>query len=136
MPLEAWEECEKGNIRFVNKDKKTRKSDVDNWTRLYDEYLKRYGLGANFDEIIRIKKKLIYLRCNYILNGNKKILNQITIEEKKLLTLEGASVDGLTIGETLVHLGKWLGYRIDKRKITIVEYKVYLEEYERAHKKK
>lgn len=136
MPLLNWEECEKGNVQFVNKHRKSTKHDVNRWANLYNQYLDRFGLGHNFEEIIRLKRKLIRLRCAYIENGNKKLLNQIIVDEKKLLSLEGGAIDGLTIDETLIHLSKWLGYRIDKKVISIVEYKSLLDEYGRTHKKK
>jgi len=135
MPLYNWQECEKGNIKFVNKDHVSRKNDIEIWSILYNQYLERFGLGVDFSEIIRLKRKLIALRCSYIINGNKKILNQIAIDEANLLKLEGLSVNGLTMDETLVYLSKWLGYRLDKKVITIVEYKTLVDEYGRAHKK-
>ena len=135
MPLYNWQECEKGNIKFVNKDHVSRQNDIEIWSTLYNQYLERFGLGADLSEIIRLKKKLIALRCSYIINGNKKILNQIAIDEANLLKLEGLSVNGLTMDETLVYLSKWLGYRLDKKVITIVEYKTLVDEYGRAHKK-
>ena len=135
MPLYNWQECEKGNIKFVNKDHVSRQNDIEIWSILYNQYLERFGLGDDLSEIIRLKKKLIALRCSYIINGNKKILNQIAIDEANLLKLEGLSVNGLTMDETLVYLSKWLGYRLDKKVITIVEYKTLVDEYGRAHKK-
>ena len=135
MPLYNWQECEKGNIKFVNKDHVSRQNDIEIWSILYNQYLERFGLGADLSEIIRLKRKLIALRCSYIINGNKKILNQIAIDEANLLKLEGLSVNGLTMDETLVYLSKWLGYRLDKKVISIVEYKTLVDEYGRAHKK-
>ena len=63
IPLYNWGECEKGNIRYVNKSNKSSKKDVLRWSNLYNKYIDRYGLGEDFKEILRIKKKLIYLRC-------------------------------------------------------------------------
>jgi len=135
IPLYNWGECEKGNIRYVNKSNKSSKKDVLRWSNLYNKYIDRYGLGEDFKEILRIKKKLIYLRCLYVKTSNKKILNQIGIDKKRLTSIEGTSIEGLTVDETLVHLSKWIGYRIDKKKISIVEYKTLIEEYGREHKK-
>jgi len=62
------------------------------------------------------------------------ILNQIAIEETNLAQLDPSRHDGMTTDQCLVHLSKWLGFKLRKSEITIVEFKNYMIEYVRGNK--
>jgi hypothetical protein len=41
----------------------------------------------------------------------------------------------MTIEQTLIYLGKWLGYRLNPKEINVIEYYNILDEYGKANKK-
>ena len=41
--------------------------------------------------------------------------------------------DGMTIDQSLIHLSKWVGYRLNPKEITVVEYFNISEQYGKAN---
>jgi len=136
FPLFNWEKCEGGELRYVNKDSKSRKSDFIAWNLLFNQYLERFGLGELMSEYLDVKAFLTELRLLYIETGNRMLLNQIKIEEARLKKLDPSAHEGMTIDQSLVYLSRWMGGgMLNKRKITIVEFKNLMNEYARSNKK-
>lgn len=136
MPLYFWEKCQEGKLQFVNKDRKPRPYDADVWLVLYNEYLDRYGLGEQLDRYLTQKIHLAKLRLAYIQTNNVFLLNNIDIAQIELNQLDPSKHEGMSTAQVVVHLSKWIGYRIDTRAITVVEFKEMLEEYVRSNKEK
>lgn len=136
MPLFNWEKCQEGQLHYVNKDKKPRKNDAEQWIMLYNEYLNRYGVGNQLERYLTQKILLAKLRLQYITTNDVFLLNNIEIAKIELKELDPKKHEGLTTKQTLVHLSKWIGYRVNPLIVTIVEYKEMLEEYVRSNKEK
>ena len=136
MPLFNWEKCQAGELHFVNIDRKPRKDDAEQWIRLYNEYLERYGLGEQLDRYLAQKVHLAKLRLQYITSNNVFLLNSIEIAQIELDQLDPRKHEGLSTKQVLVHLSKWIGYQVNAMNITIVEFKEMLEEYVRSNKEK
>jgi hypothetical protein len=64
------------------------------------------------------------------------LLNNIEIAQIELEQLDPSKHDGMTIQQVLIYLSKWLGYRIDTKLVTIVEFKEMQEQYVRSSKEK
>ena len=120
----------------MNKDGKGREGDLDKFIALQNEYLERFGMSSNMKKFLEIKVYLTELRAQYILTKNKMLLNQIEIEEINLNNADPSSEEGMTTGQMLVHLRKWTGIWIDKKKITIVEFRELTDEYVRSNTKR
>jgi hypothetical protein len=54
----------------------------------------------------------------------------------EVVKLEPTREKGMSIGQTVTILSKWLGQWINKKTITLEEYKDLIEEYERSNKEK
>ena len=132
--LYNFDKCQGGEFRYVNVDEKPTGKDEKNWLRLYNQYLERFGLGEDFDKYMTCKQQLIKLRCEFLLTGDKMLLNYINIEEVNLEKLDPSKTQGMTIDQCLVHVSKWLGQIVSKKKITVVEFKNLVEEYVRSGK--
>lgn len=133
--LDRWEKCQKGDLRFVNKNSKSTELDSVVWVRLYNQYLERFGLGEEMEDYLNIQIQLVKLRSAWIQTKDDMLLNQIRIEEINLDQKDPTKHEGMTIDQCIVHLSKWVGYHIRKADITIVEFKNLMIEYGRANKK-
>ena len=71
------------------------------------------------------------LQCEFLITKDNFKLTQIEIEDAKIVSLQKGSEEGLSIDKTLIYLGKWLGYRLDWKIISVSEFYSILEEYEK-----
>lgn len=134
FPLDRWEKCQKNEFRYVNFDKVARENDAQKWIDLYNQYLEIFGLGEDMENYLNAKIHLARLRLQYLETGDGMILNYIAIEEGNVSNLDPSKFVGMTIDQCLVHLSKWMGQMIQKKAITIVEFKNLMNEYVRSGK--
>lgn len=133
-PLYVWEKVLEGNYNFMRKDRKEKSTndDVIAFYKLYDKYLKKYGLSKQHQKYMDKLHDIVLLKLEYLETGDKFKLTQIEISQAQLKDLKPKE-NGLTIGQQVIVLSKWMGQWIDKKKITVTEYKDLIAEYERAH---
>lgn len=129
FPLYNWEKCQKGELNFVNADCKPTEKDGEQWIDLYNQYLAMFGLGEELEKWLNIKIHLTELRLQFVQSGDKMLLNYIKIAEQDMNKLDPTRIEGMTINQCLVHLNKWMGQWINKKQITIVEFKHLMTEY-------
>lgn len=96
------------------------------WANIYDEYLAEFGISKQFEEILNKKKQIAILKADYITKNDRVLLNFISVEENALESLYGTSEQGTSFRESLVHLEKMQGIKINTRKITVADYYNYL----------
>lgn len=133
-PLYVWEKVLEGNYNFMRKDRKEKitNDDVIAFYKLYDKYLQKYGLSKQHQKYMDKLHDIVLLKLEYLETGDKFKLTQIEISKSQLKDLKPKE-NGLTIGQQVIILSKWMGQWIDKKKITVTEYKDLISEYERAH---
>lgn len=133
-PLYVWEKVLEGNYNFMLKDRKEKSTndDVIAFYRLYDKYLQKYGLSKQHQKYMDKLHDIVLLKLEYLETGDKFKLTQIEISKSQLKDLKPKE-NGLTIGQQVIVLSKWMGQWIDKKKITVTEYKDLIAEYERVH---
>ena len=96
------------------------------WALIYDEYLNEFGLSDEYKEILNVKRKIANLQADYIIKGNRITLNYINIEKNALESLYDSSKKGSSFRESLVHLEKMQGIKINTKQITVADYYNYL----------
>ena len=96
------------------------------WAAIYDEYLNEFGLSQEYKEILKVKRKIANLQADYIIKGDRIILNYINIEKNALESLYDSSKGGSSFRESLVHLEKMQGIKINTKQITVADYYNYL----------
>lgn len=133
-PLYVWEKVLEGNYNFMRKERKEKATndDVIAFYKLYDKYLRKYGLSKQHQKYMDKLHDIVLLKLEYLETGDKFKLTQIEISKSQLKDLKPKE-NGLTIGQQVIVLSKWMGQWIDKKKITVTEYKDLISEYERAH---
>ncbi len=78
-------------------------------------------------------RKKALLELNFVKTRDRFKLTLIAAQEEKLKGMLNNNGNGMTIEQALIHLSKWLGFRIDTRKTTVVEYFNLLAEYGKAN---
>lgn len=131
IPLFNWQKCLEGDVKYVNLETKEDASNQEAFTKLYDEFLQKRGVNKEYKKYLDILKKKAMLQCEFLITKDNFKLTQIEIEDAKIVSLQKTSEGGLSIDKTLIYLGKWLGYRLDWKVISVAEFYSILEEYEK-----
>jgi hypothetical protein len=131
IPLFNWQKCLEGDVKYVNLQTKDDSSNQEAFNKLYDEFLQKRGVNKEYKKYLDILKKKAMLQCEFLITKDDFKLTQIEIEDAKIVSLQKTSEEGLSIDKTLIYLGKWLGYRLDWKIISVSEFYSILEEYEK-----
>jgi hypothetical protein len=131
IPLFNWQKCLEGDVKYVNLETKEDSCNQEAFTKLYDSFLQKRGVNKEYKKYLDILKKKAMLQCEFLITKDNFKLTQIEIEDAKIVSLQKTSEEGLSIDKTLIYLGKWLGYRLDWKIISVSEFYSILEEYEK-----
>ena len=129
-----------GKIEYTRKDikKGNAKHDEIAFELLYNKYLAEYGLDETSEKILKTKARIVKLRAERVLSGDKFIENYIAIELINLADLEKEiNIDKERIETTLLRIQIALGLPNvpNKYKISLTEYKA-LEQICQSQSKK
>lgn len=80
-----------------------------------------------------MKEKAIY-ELEFVNTRDRFKLTEIEIKEAELKSMIDNNGQGMTIDETLIYLGRWLGYRLNPKEINVIEYFTILDQYGKANK--
>ena len=131
IPLFNWQKCLEGDVKHVNLETKEDSGNQEAFNKLYDSFLQKRGVNKEYKKYLDILKKKAMLQCEFLITKDNFKLTQIEIEDAKIVSLQKTSESGLSIEKTLIYLGKWLGYRLDWKVITVTEFYSIMEEYEK-----
>ena len=131
IPLFNWQKCLNGELKYVHLELKEEADNQEAFNKLYDEFLQKRGVNKEYQKYLDILKKKALLQCEFLITKDDFKLTQIEIEDAKIVSLQKTSESGLSIEKTLIYLGKWLGYRLDWKVITVTEFYSIMEEYEK-----
>lgn len=131
IPLFNWQKCLNGELKYVHLELKEEADNQEAFNKLYDEFLQKRGVNKEYQKYLDILKKKALLQCEFLITKDNFKLTQIEIEDAKIVSLQKTSESGLSIEKTLIYLGKWLGYRLDWKIITVTEFYSIMEEYEK-----
>lgn len=125
MPLENWIKItEDQMMEYVCKDpSNTRGVDLlEVWYKIHDEYIERYGLGALYLRLLNKMKEKALMELNYVETRDRFELTKIALAEADLRSMMANRGEGVGIREALVHLSKYMGYRLNPKEITVTEF--------------
>ena len=137
FPLYNWIKCNNDQYQYVriNPVGKPTENDVKQWVKLYDEYLKEFGLNEKYVKFLEAQTKRALLQAEYVISKNEFKKTEIEIQNAKMKSLEVYFGDGKDIEVILLWLSKFLGYKINTKETSVKEYFLMLEEYGKANKK-
>lgn len=139
MPLYNWiKVTEDNDLKYVYKDIDTRLNEgilEQAWELIFDDYLKRYGLSKMYKRLLEVKKRKALLECEYVITRDKFNLTLIEMEERNLEQMLNNKGEGVSINTALVYLGKWVGYRLNPKELTTLEYFTLMDLYGKENSK-
>jgi len=135
MPLYNWIKCNGGEVSFVRREGvKNEGKDEQKFSELYDQYIKKYGLSKIYIKMLKVMQQKALLELEFVITRERFKLTEIEIEQRKLQGIIESNGSGMTIEESIVYLSKWLGYRLNPKEVTVVEYYNILKQYGKANK--
>ena len=138
MPLYNWIKCvEEHDYRYVckNIDDAGKVDLQEAWATIFDEYIKRYGLSKLYLRLLGVMKEKALLECDYVITKDKFKLTLIEIEEINLNKMLSNKGENKSIQSVIIYLSKWLGYRINPKEITTLEYFEMIDLYGKENSK-
>jgi len=97
-----------------NEDKGTEEEDERAFEAVYDDYLKRFGLGDKYERYAELQMELIDAYTDYIENDNEFARNLINRLEREMEQLTTDSRGG-DMDDAIIIVSKWLGTYINER---------------------
>lgn len=125
MPLENWIRITEDNeYQYVCKDPENI-SGVnleEAWCKVNDEYIEKYGLGDIHMRMLKKMKERALLQLDYVKSRDRFKLTEIMLAEADLKSMMSNRGESIGIREALVHLSKYMGYRLNPKEITVSEF--------------
>ena len=111
-------------------------NDIIAWEKIYDSYIKEYGLSDVYKKLLNAMKKKALLEVDFIITRERFKLTEIEMQIANLDAMLMNKGSGITIEQSLIHLSKWLGSWINVKTITTREFFNLMEEYGKENKRK
>jgi len=124
FPVFNWRLCLSGDLTYTRVDVNTgdETTDSEAWENIYNDYIKKIGLGKNYEYILQLQNDLAILQCDYVIENNRFLLNSInTLKSDIDQAIKNSQAGGEDMTTTLIKLGKWAGFRLDERQVTVLE---------------
>ena len=113
------------------------------WSNIHDQIVNLNGITDKQIEIIRLRRQIIWLQVELLLNPEKRILkNFIRHKQSELKAMTGEDDDedemsqkSTNFEEQIVFLERWLKMPIDSKKISLAKFLTYKKQYNEEARK-
>lgn len=104
------------------------------WRQILNEYIEAFGFDKQIIRQFRIEKEIALLKCEMILNKNKKLLTEIEIKKKELENVKKFTGEKSNLFQTILALNKF-GYNINEFTTSVRKFYTAAKEAEAQIKK-
>jgi hypothetical protein len=123
-----------GYIRVKPTNQPTQE-DVEAFEALYGKYIKWKGMSKEYIDLLRKRIKVAEMQVQFVHTWKLRLITEINIAQAEIEALEANfRTQGMSIEQSAVYLSKWLGYNLNLRKISAMEYYLIVEEYVKGNK--
>lgn len=134
--LARWWKCTDGDLRYtrVNINEGSEANDWEAWCKIHDSYLNEFGISGEAKVVFELRKRIALLQCDLVIENNDFLRNEVRRLTAELLDiLNRTSIDGaeLTRDGLVIHLEKWIGFRLNEDEMTTRKFYSIVREYER-----
>lgn len=128
-----WWKIREGEYEYCRKDleKGSEKEDQEAYIRINDSFLAEFGFTAEAERVMELRKRIAILQCDFVIEDNQYYRNEIRRLEKELEEILTRGQNGFDNDVVLIHLEKWMGFRLDEKKITARKFYKITNEYEK-----
>lgn len=92
---------------------------------LYSEFIDTFGISDHLRDIIELQNEIMVYEIDKVLTGDKTL--QFDIEMMQLKLADKLKVKQSKANTTKVAIEKYLGFRLNEKEVTVLEYYNYLE---------
>ena len=131
--LYNWWKLQEGKIEYSRKDiaHGNKRNDVSAFIEINDSYIQEFGIDKTQLEIIELQRRIAILECDFVIDEDRFFLNEIKRLEKEIIELLTNNKGGTDRDGLVIHLEKWLGFKIDEKKITANKFYKIVREFEK-----
>lgn len=104
------------------------------WHKIYSEFIDTFGVDDTYKEILLLRCEVDYYKNLMVLEEDRSMLNFIRRAEKQLEALLKDNHE-TKYDMTSVYVEKYMGFKIDKRSLSVKEYYGYLKAMEEEAKR-
>ena len=125
MPLENWIKItEDGEHQYVCKEPENVKGVdlAEAWYKINDEYMERYGLGDLYKRLLKKMKEKALMELDFVETRDRFKLTEISLAEAEMKSMMSNRGEGIGIREALIHLSKYMGFRLNPKELTVSEF--------------
>lgn len=137
LPIWNWNKiAETGDLLYLLKNQNKRKPVkglVEAWESLQQQYLDEFGVDMNLLNRIKTMKKIIKLNVKFYETRDRSLLNLIAVEENRLK--ESQNVVSVKFTRLLIIVSSHMGFRIDPKQFTVIEWFHALKNMAASHGK-
>jgi hypothetical protein len=137
ISLKKWWLCMDGDIFNCRIDvsiEQTEAEDWEAWCIIHDSYLNEFGLSDEYKQIMEIRKRIALLQCDFIIEENNFLRNEIRRLKNELNETLNKNT-GIDRDGVMIHLEKWMGFRLNESEITARKFYKIVAEFEKETKK-
>lgn len=98
------------------------------WDKIFDEYIKEFGLSEEFSNILNLQRKIAMLKIRMVTGNQWSLRAAITLEQEKLQQLfKNTKGDKSKFEETLAYIEQFFKISLDTHKVSTKRFYTYLE---------
>lgn len=117
---------ETGDFNYLNFPKNTKPEILEKtWSKIYDEFLKEFGLSDKYTKWIALNKQLIEYYKNAYCEGKRHELNFARITEAKIKELDEG--EQLSLGELIAVVSEGMGFPVPVKETSVYQFYHYLK---------
>lgn len=87
------------------------------WLAVSDDYIKVFGLGEKYEEYLDLQIQLIELNCDFVINSDRFLLNQIEMVQHDMSKIMSGDGSG-KLDDAITFVMRVMKTVIDENKIT------------------
>ncbi len=128
LPIYNWNQIHKtSDFGYLLKNYEKVQHDGLNelWIKIYDEYIKEFGLSKEYQNILKLKINIAKQKADYIVTSDRVKLNFIALDEAKLKEIETKEAPD-TFRKTLMHIEKSQGVKMNDKQLSVYEFYHYI----------
>lgn len=132
LPIKAWFDIHSsGDYRLLLKkiitiDESDFERLFDFWQEMYNEYMNRFGLSAEFKENLDKQIEIANLKAQLIITGKRHLRTIIKIKEEELNSGKTEIKEPVELETLLARMSKYYGFKLESKELTVTQYYSYL----------
>jgi hypothetical protein len=128
-----WKLHEKNDFKQVLRSSKDDLDDrvVELAKELQNEFISTFGVDGNYAQYLRKQIQIELMKINVLKTGDRSLETMIDILEIELEDLTRKEEDR-GLNSSTIAVEKWMGFKLDTKKISTFEYYSYIEAVKQA----